>query len=151
MKTILLVIVMLSASCSEDNKKGPVDIQYGQDICERCKMIISEERFSSQLISEKGDVYNFDDIGGMLLYLAEKNISPENSKIYVKDFNTGKWLAGDDAVFIITEDIRTPMNYGIIAFSDRKSAVETVSSHGGRLVGGFSDALDFLNNNKLNH
>jgi len=88
MKLILFFILLILASCNNDNELKPVDIHYGQDICERCKMIISEERFSSQLILNKGEVLNFDDIGGMLIYLLENKINPENEKIFVKDFIT---------------------------------------------------------------
>ena len=56
MRRILVIILLLAASCGNDDRKGPVDIHYGQDICERCKMIISEEKFSSQVIMDKPQV-----------------------------------------------------------------------------------------------
>lgn len=141
MKLIYILILLAIASCSSDNEFKPVDINYGEDICERCKMIISEERFSSQLILNNGEHHSFDDIGGMILYLSENNINPAAIKIYVKDFKTNKWLNSDNAVYINVENIKTPMNYGIIAVSDRDSADEIISKNGGRIVGRFPDAL----------
>jgi len=149
MKPVLILIFLLAA-CSGDNELKPVDIHYGQDICERCKMIISEESFSSQLISSQGEIYNFDDIGGMILYLSENNINPESVKIFVKDFNTKKWLTSDNAFYIRTENIKTPMNYGIIAFSDKNSAGEIMSKYGGKNIGDFGDAVKWVRNTKNN-
>lgn len=143
MKLILTIIFLILVSCGNDTEFKPMNIHYGQDICERCKMIISEEKFSSQLISNSGEVYNFDDIGGMILYLSENNINPETVKIYVKDFNTKKWLNSDEAFYIMTENIKTPMNYGIIAVSDKKSADEIMSNYRGKLVGNFTDAIEW--------
>jgi len=146
-----LVFILLLLSCSGDKGAEPVDIHYGQDICERCKMIISEEKFSAQLILNNGNIYKFDDIGGMIHYINEKNLSPEISKIYVKDYNTGKWLSSEEALFIFTNKIKTPMNYGIIALSVKQSADNNFSEHGGSKVGNFQDTTEFLTNKELNH
>jgi copper chaperone NosL len=144
MKLILFFILLILASCNKDNELKPVDIHYGQDICERCKMIISEEKFSSQLILNNGKVYNFDDIGGMIIYISENKINPENEKIYVKDFITNKWLNSDEAVYIKLENINTPMNFGIIAVSNRDAANKIISEHGGKITGSFADTLNIL-------
>lgn len=144
MKLILTFVLLILASC--DNEKGlkPVDIHYGQDICERCKMIISEERFSSQMIFENGEVYNFDDIGGMISYVSENKINPEKQKMYVKDFITTKWIDSEKAVFISVEKINTPMGFGLIAVSDKDSADKIISEHGGKYVGNFDNVTEFI-------
>ena len=144
MKLILIFIILISASCHNDNEFKPVDIHYGQDICERCKMIISEEKFSSQIVLSNGDVYNFDDIGGMLVYISENKINPERERIYVKDFDTNKWLTSDEAVYIRLEKLNTPMNFGIIAVSGKNSVKEIKSKYDGEFLGKFSDALELL-------
>jgi len=144
MKLILAIILLILASCDNDKEIKPVDIHYGQDICERCKMIISEERFSSQMILKNGEVYNFDDIGGMITYISENKINPEKEKMYVKDFITKKWLTSDEAVFISLENINTPMNFGLIAVSDKDAADKIMSEHGGKYVGNFDNVTEFI-------
>ena len=148
MKLILSIILLILASCDSDKVIKPVDIHYGQDICERCKMIISEERFSSQMILKNGEVYNFDDIGGMITYVSENKINPETAVIYVKDFNTKKWLTSDEAVFISLENINSPMNFGLIAVSDNEIAGNIISVHGGKITGSYNDTVDFLRSKK---
>ncbi len=148
MKLILSIILLILASCDNDKVLKPVDIHYGQDICERCKMIISEERFSSQMILKNGEVYNFDDIGGMITYVSENKINPETIKIYVKDFNTNKWLTSDEAVFISLENINSPMNFGLIAVSNNEIAGNIISEHGGKIIGSYNDTVNFLRSKK---
>lgn len=148
MKFLLSIFLLILISCSNDNELKPVDIHYGQDICERCKMIISEEKFSSQLIREKGDVFNFDDIGGMLVYVLENKINPENKKIYVKDFISKKWLTSDEAVFVSLENINTPMNFGLVAVSDKQSAMNLISEHPGIITGSYNDTINYFSSKK---
>ena len=148
MKNIVLLFLLVLCSCSNNNELNPVDIHYGQDICERCKMIISEERFSSQMILKNGEVYNFDDIGGMITYVSENKINPETAIIYVKDFNTKKWLTSDEAVFISLENINSPMNFGLIAVSDNEIAGNIISEHGGKITGSYNDTVNFLRSKK---
>ncbi|MDE0290997.1 MAG: nitrous oxide reductase accessory protein NosL [Candidatus Dadabacteria bacterium] len=146
MRIVFFFLFLLLASCGENNISGPVEIRYGQDMCERCKMIISEERFSAQLILNSRNIYKFDDIGEMILYASESKISPETSEMYVKDFDTGKWLASDEAIYVTVENIKTPMDFGIVALSDKKSADETASEYGGKVIGKFADAQRLLEN-----
>ncbi len=148
MKLILSLILLIIVSCSNDNELKPVDIHYGQDICERCKMIISEEKFSSQIIQHDGTVYNFDDIGGMLVYILDNQIDTENKKVYVKDFQSKKWLASDEAVFLNLEDINTPMDFGLVAVSDKQLAIDMISEHPGIITGSYNETLNHLRSKK---
>ena len=148
MNFLLSIFLLILISCSNNNELKPVDIHYGQDICKRCKMIISEEKFSSQLIRENGDVFNFDDIGGMLVYVLENKINPENKKIYVKDFISKKWLTSDEAVFVSLENINTPMNFGLVAVSDKQSAMNLISEHPGIITGSYNDTINYFSSKK---
>ena len=148
MKLILSFILLILAACDNEKVLKPVDIHYGQDICERCKMIISEERFSSQIVLSNGEVYNFDDIGGMMVYVLENKIDPEKEKMFVKDFITNKWIPSGEAVFISVEKINTPMGFGLIAVSDNEMAGNILSENGGEITGSYNDTINFLRSKK---
>jgi len=96
------------------------------------------------MILKNGEFYNFDDIGGMITYISENKLNTEATKIYVKDFITNKWLNSDEAVYIKLENINTPMNFGIIAVSNRDAANKIISEHGGKITGSFADTLNIL-------
>ncbi|NIP30900.1 MAG: hypothetical protein GTO02_13960 [Candidatus Dadabacteria bacterium] len=138
-----LILFILSCGNSEEIK--PVSINYGQDICERCKMIISEERFSSQILLKDGLIYKFDDLGGMIHYIVENKISMESvNKIYVKDYNTKKWLIAEEAIYVSTDKIKTPMNFALLAVDNNDNALELVSRYNGEIIGNFSRAVSWI-------
>ena len=91
-------------------------------------MTISDIRYSAQII-EKRKAHKFDDIGCMLAYAQSKNISPENARIWVMDFDNSTWIRGDEAYFVTSPEIHTPMGYGIIAFKDPIKAKEVADKN----------------------
>jgi copper chaperone NosL len=61
------VAVLLVACGSEVDFDDPPDIVYGEDVCERCSMIINEARYAAAYVTEDGEAHRFDDIGGMVM------------------------------------------------------------------------------------
>lgn len=128
---VLLLAVLLAACGGADDADGPPEIRYGQDVCEQCKMIISEPRFASAYATEAGDVRRFDDIGEMFLYAGER---AENVRAFwVHDFSSEKWIEASSATFVHDSGLSTPMGWGIAAFADREAASAYVEDHGGDL------------------
>ena len=82
----LFIFLIFAISCSDKPESGPVEIYYGEDICERCKMIISEKDFAAQYQLSNGKTHKFDDIGCMIHYVDEhdNNIS----SVYMIDFDS---------------------------------------------------------------
>ena len=56
MSFISMALLLLNG-CS----KGPKPIDYGNDGCHFCKMTIVDKIHGSELITEKGKVFKFDD------------------------------------------------------------------------------------------
>ncbi len=141
MKQLLLLTVFLLFifSCKDRPESGPADIYYGEDICERCKMIISEKDFASQYISSEGKAVKFDDIGCMIHYT--HTVGPEQvDSLYVTDYISGDWIKGENAHFVWTDTIKTPMSYGIVSFADIETAQEFISEHKGKYLGAIDAA-----------
>lgn len=55
----LVVLVSFFTSCSTVE---PTPIKLNTDNCDYCKMTIADLRFASELITEKGKVYKYDDL-----------------------------------------------------------------------------------------
>ena len=108
----VFVVSLLQGGKCQREVKGPIDIMPG-DTCDFCKMHITEVKFAGEYILKDGRVKKFDDLGCLALsYVKDK----ENVKeIWVKDFETGKWLRAEDAVF--SGGFTTPMAWGFVAFS----------------------------------
>ena len=117
----LLTFLILAISCGDTHEDGPTAIYYGEDICERCKMIISEKKFVAQYKSSDGKTVKFDDMGCMIHYMDGEK--PEHiESIYVMDYDSGEWTDAEIGYFIWTETVNTPMGYGILSFDDKKIA-----------------------------
>lgn len=127
----LLIVVM--ASCgSSSNPEEPPDIRYGEDVCDRCMMIINEAKYAAAYVTSDGDVRRFDDIGGMSAHIDE---SPEEiAVLWVHDYDTEEWLKAEEAFYVGSEDLLTPMGFGIIAFDSRERAEEWASERSGTML-----------------
>lgn len=114
------VLVLLTACQSGARTDQPPDIRWGEDPCDECHMIISEQRFAAGYHTAEGTTFRFDDIGCMLQHLRQRSDSV--SSIWVVDYTTGKWLPATQALFVHSREIITPMGHGIVAVSSPAEA-----------------------------
>jgi len=98
-----------------------VPIEYGQDICAFCKMIIADPRYGAELITKKGKVYKFDSVECMVAFMMYE-LDPEDvAAAYVTDFaHPGKLIPAEEAYYLQSTGLRSPMSLGITAFSSKK-------------------------------
>lgn len=124
-KKVVLLLVGLSlaalAGCRQAvDTAVPPKIVYGQDVCDRCNMIITEERFAAAYWTTGGEAYRFDDIGGMFAYYQETAASV--ASFWVHDYLSGDWLRADDAFFVMDPGMTTPMGFGLAACATEDQA-----------------------------
>ena len=116
-----LVLVMGMGGCSSKKSTNgqPAVMHWDRDMCERCKMALSERKYAVQVINPaNGKVYKFDDIGCAVLWFDEKHIPwKDRAIIWITDAKTGEWIDARKAKF--TDDSITPMAYGFAAFTDQ--------------------------------
>ncbi len=83
---------------------APVPIRSG-DVCFRCRRVIQDERAAAEMIAGNGLVSPFRTSGCAAKYLVDH---PEDrSTLYVTDYDTGKFITPQAAVFIQTVDRNT--------------------------------------------
>jgi len=115
-----LVFLLFLPACDGGSKKGgPAKVHWDRDMCERCKMVLSERKYAAQVVNPRTNkVYEFDDLGCAVLWLSEEKIPwAKEAKIWVTDAKTGQWLDARTAEY--TDDSITPMAYGVAAFSKK--------------------------------
>ena len=126
-RKITLIFILLMMSCkSGENFDQPPTIRYGEDPCDECFMLINESRYAAGYVTLEGQVKRFDDIGCLLIY--HKKHQENIAHFWVKDFDTQKWLKADNAFFVRSDSIQTPMGFGIIAFGTAESAQKILPS-----------------------
>ncbi len=125
-----LLVVLFLMSCSQaSNLDEPPEILYGQDVCDECGMLVSEERFAASYVTESEEVRRFDDVGGMLLYDQKHQ---EDVRLYwVHDFDTEEWIDAKEAVFVLDDGLITPMGWGLAPFATQEQAEAYMAETGG--------------------
>lgn len=125
MRRILLTLLMLlMLACNTE----PVPLITGKDICSFCKMPVADLKFGAEIITSKGRIYKYDDVICMINWLK----SDGNSKVIVSrkliaDYkNIGELIDAKNAVFVLSNNIRTPMNSGIAAFKTTDEALKAI-------------------------
>lgn len=101
------------------SKIEPVDI-FPEDNCAQCRMVVSDERFASEIIDYHGDAYKFDDLNCLLKFRAKRS-DVKIVATYLKDYETKQWIPYERASIIETS-VETPMGSGKLAFADAEKA-----------------------------
>ena len=104
-------------ACEKKSEDGLAKMHWDRDMCERCKMAVSERKYAVQIINPQNHkVYKFDDIGCAVLWLDEEKIPWRTSAIiWITDAKTGKWIDAKKAIY--TDDSITPMAFGFAAYT----------------------------------
>lgn len=130
---ILLAFITLSVSgCNTD----PQPIRIGQDNCDYCKMTISDNRFGAEIVTKKSKVYKFDDEHCVVAFLNSNKIAkPGIAGIYFTDFsNPHQLIKAEQAFFLQSPSLKSPMNGNIAAFSQEDSLDKMLPSFYGNKI-----------------
>ena len=98
------------AACST-TRDAPTAIAYDREACTHCHMLIGDARYAVQLVTDAGDVLDFDDPGCALRYVAE--VHPAIHRLWFRDHRRDAWIAAGDVRFV--RGAATPMGYGLAA------------------------------------
>ncbi len=88
-------------------KALPLKVNFTND--PYCKMLITKERNTAQVVSPEGKTWFFDDPGCMVLWLQDKGFKNE-AKLWVHSMDTDKWIDAKIASYGVKD--KTEMHYG---------------------------------------
>ncbi len=119
---LLLVLGWLATSLSSCNT-APQPIRIGKDNCDFCKMTISDDRFGAEIVTKKTKLFKFDDEHCIIAFLQAKQVQESQiAGVYFTDFNSPHQLIkAEEAVFLQSPALKSPMNGNIAAFRDEES------------------------------
>lgn len=130
LKARLATLSLLLLIGCETSRVEPVPLAP-EDMCDYCRMIISEKRYAAEFINSEGQAFKFDDIGCMANFIRSKRNTRKVVARFVMDFDSREWIKADDAYYVRSPELTTPMNGGIIAFVDQSKAQEAVGKYHG--------------------
>lgn len=127
--TAFTIILCALFSC----ETAPEAINYGNDACAFCKMTIVDQQHASQYVTKKGKQFKFDAIECMLNDITEKDIDKIGILLVADYKNPGTVVAADQATYLISKEIKSPMGAYLSAFSSQEVASQTLEQSGGKL------------------
>lgn len=138
---LLTLLLLIATACGSEVNTEPVPpvIHYGEDVCEFCGMIISDERFAAGYITQDGEPHIFDDIGNMVLSHLQKQ--EEVIAFFVHDYQDKSWLRAEKAYFVLSDEIVTPMLHGLAAQATLEKAEALAAEIDGQILT-FNEVID---------
>ncbi len=127
-----VLLIMMISGCDQN----PRDIRMGEQECDHCRMMISEEQFVAQLITKQGRHYAFDAIECMAAFESGGAAQElDIHSLWVSHFNNpGTWLPAKEARYLQSEELRSPMAVNISAYTDREEADLQQEAYSGRVL-----------------
>lgn len=126
---LFIVLLLVMQGCSP----GPRELQYGQEECSHCRMLLMEPDYASQIVMNRGRVYPFDSIECMIAYKTEHKRPEDIHSLWVPDFSaSGGWLNAREAYFLRSDTLRSPMGLSLSAHSDEEGAEKLLEQYGGQ-------------------
>ena len=111
----------------------PEAIHYGEDECHYCRMTVVDRIHAAEVVNDKGKVFKYDAIecmvndskefeqGEIALFMVNHHDHPE------------ELINADEAFYLISENLPSPMGAYLTAFPDSESAEMALKEHGGKL------------------
>lgn len=125
--------LLVAAACGSS---GPRSLVFGTEQCAHCHMTLADPRFAGQLVTTTGKSIPFDDVGCLATYVATGGVARERiASLWVSDFaEPDSMVEVHRAVFLRSDSLRTPMDYGAVAFRPGPIADSTRGALGGVLL-----------------
>jgi nitrous oxide reductase accessory protein NosL len=117
-KLLLVISLAFLGFNACDSKKSDTqvrEVHWDRDMCERCKMVVSDRHHAVQVINpQTHKAYMYDDLGCSVLWFKEEKIAWEDrAVIWITDAKSGQWIDARKAYYDAGNI--TPMAFGFAA------------------------------------
>jgi copper chaperone NosL len=98
-------------------------------------MGIVDAKFGAEIITGKGKVYKFDDIGCMIRYMKSGELDQKDiDRTYVINFEKpNEFLELNKATLVASPLTRSPMGFNLAAFANTDAATKYVAGTSGKI------------------
>ncbi len=126
---LLSILFFVGTACNIE----PQAINYDEDECQRCKMIISNAQFGAELITKKGRIYKYDAIECLIPALLEKG-EAHYSHMLVTDHGTPhQFTPASEAYYLISPQLPSPMGGYLSAYPSSALANKARTTYQGEV------------------
>ena len=135
---VITALALLPAACGV-KASGPPEIVVDRTECSHCRMLVSEPVYAAAYQVRGAEPRLFDDIGCMLDALRHEMPTPND--VWFQNAVGGGWLMANEATFVTSPQLRTPMSGGVLAYATAAAAEQAVAAHGGEVVRSLQDLM----------
>jgi copper chaperone NosL len=129
--TAIVLGAVFASGCAAE----PQAIAYGKDLCEECKMTIMDPKFGAEIVTKKGKAFKFDDAHCITKFLKTTKVKEEDIALTLfTNYVNGGFVPADKAQFVISPQLKSPMNSHAAAFGDKGAAEQVASTIKGRVL-----------------
>jgi len=130
--SIITALVFTIASCSTK----PEPFAIGKDDCYVCKMGVADLKFGGELITKKGKVYKFDDMGCMMNFLKSGSLEENDidKKLVMNYDQPNEFIDVQLASFLASPVLKSPMKSNIAGFNSKEAAEKIKNGNEGEIV-----------------
>lgn len=122
---------LLFGSCTAEPQK----IAYGKDLCEECRMTIMDPKFGAEIVTKKGKAFKFDDAHCIARFLKTGKVKPEDvAHTLFTNYTNGEFVEAAAAQFVVSSQLKSPMNSQAAAFPDKGAADKTAATLNGKVL-----------------
>jgi len=131
--SVLAMPALAVAACA---RLAPRAIALGEENCRHCHMTIADPRFAAELVTTRGRVYAFDDVGCLAAFVREEKVpAGQVHSLWVYDYlEPDSLLDARRAVYLRSDSLRTPMGSSLAALRPGRAADSLRGSLGGELL-----------------
>jgi copper chaperone NosL len=126
---VLALLAPLAAAC----EITPEPLHLGAEECAHCSMLITERRYAAQLLNARGKAFMFDAVECLRGFVQDGTVAAADiHSIWVTDAAAGDgWIAAEEAAFLHSPELRTPMGGGLAAYASAAAAAAAAAELNG--------------------
>lgn len=126
----IIIIAFLIMGC----EPTPQPINLGSDQCVYCRMLITDQEFGSQILNTQGRSFKFDSVECMAAFDLTDKSENIHSKWVPEFLARDNWLRAEEAYYLHSETLRSPMGLYLTSYSSREDAEQMKAEYGGEIV-----------------
>jgi len=127
----LFLSFVVMASCKPELQP----FEVGLDQCHDCSMTIMEPHFGAALVTKKGKIYKFDDAHCLAAFIRKGTVTAEQTAqtLFVSYHHAETFIDAGQAYFVVSPQLRSPMNSHAAAFASEEAAAAIARQHNGTI------------------
>jgi copper chaperone NosL len=127
-----IILSVFATACNTE----PAPFLLGQDTCVDCKMTIMDPKFGGEIITKKGKVFKFDDAHCLANFIKNGTVKTADiaKTVFIDHGKANHFLDVNSLFFVVSPQLKSPMNSNAAAFPDAASAQKIATQTGGKIV-----------------